>query len=69
MNYTAYIALGWGILTNFGTETLIHTGSINGWNSFAGFIPAKHIDVILLCSCDKKDADMGELGYALLHLT
>ena len=69
MNYSAYADLGWNVLTNFGTETLAHTGSINGWNSYVGFIPAKQIGVILLCSCDSNDVAMKKLGFVLLHLT
>ena len=69
MNYSVYIALGWGLLTNFGTETLTHAGAINGWNSYVGFNPTKQTGVMLLCSCDSKDADMEKLGYILLHLT
>lgn len=69
MNYSGYIALGWGVLTNFGTETLSHAGAINGWNSYAGFTPTKQIGLVLLCSCDKQDADMERLGYVLLRLT
>ncbi len=69
MNYSGYIALGWGVLTNFGTETLTHAGAINGWNSYVGFTPSKQIGVVLLCSCDSKDVDMEILGYMLLHLT
>jgi serine-type D-Ala-D-Ala carboxypeptidase/endopeptidase len=69
MNYSEYRALGWRVLTNFGTETITHTGAINGWNAFAGFIPTKQIGVIALCSCDPTDADMGSLGFVLLHLT
>ena len=69
MNYSEYRALGWRVLTNFGTETITHTGAINGWNAFAGFIPTKQIGVIALCSCDSSDADMGSLGFVLLHLT
>lgn len=41
MNYNEYVALGWRVLTNLGTETLDHTGSINGWNANVGFIPTK----------------------------
>ena len=69
MNYSEYAALGWRVLTNLGTETLTHTGAINGWNAFVGFTPAKQIGVVLLCSCDSKDADMGNLGFVMLHLT
>ncbi|MGA9743767.1 MAG: serine hydrolase domain-containing protein [Nitrososphaeraceae archaeon] len=69
MNYSEYRGLGWRVLTNFGTETIIHTGAINGWNAFAGFIPTKQVGVIAMCSCDSTDADMGSLGFVLLHLT
>ena len=68
MNYSEYVALGWRVLTDFGSETLAHTGSINGWNAFAGFTPAKQLGVVLLCSCDNDDADMGNLGFVLLRL-
>jgi CubicO group peptidase (beta-lactamase class C family) len=61
--------LGWRILTNFGTETITHTGAINSWNAFVGFIPTKQIGVVVLCTCDTTDADMGSLGFVLLHLT
>ncbi len=69
MNYSEYVSLGWRVLTNFGSETLAHTGSINGWNAFVGFIPVKQTGVVVLCSCDSTDADMGSLGFVLLHLT
>ena len=69
MNYSTYIALGWAVLTNFGTETLGHTGSINGWNANVAFIPTKQIGVVSLCSCDLKDANTGTLDFVLLNLT
>ena len=69
MNYSEFRGLGWRVLTNFGTETITHTGAINGWNAFAGFIPTKQVGVIAMCSCDSTDADMGSLGFVLLHLT
>ena len=69
MNYSGYIALGWRVLTNFGTETLTHEGSITGWEAFLGFTPTKQNGVVLLCSCDSRDADMNNLGFVLLHLT
>ena len=69
MNYSAYIALGWAVLTNFGTETLDHTGSINGWNANVAFIPTKQIGVVSLCSCDLKDVNTGILDFVLLNLT
>jgi serine-type D-Ala-D-Ala carboxypeptidase/endopeptidase len=67
-NYSGYIALGWRVLTNFGTETLSHTGAINGWNANVAFTPAKQIGVVTLCSCDAADADMGSFNWVLLHL-
>jgi len=69
MNYSTYIALGWAVLTNFGTETLDHTGSINGWNANVAFIPTKQIGVVSLCSCDLTDMDTGTLDFVLLNLT
>jgi serine-type D-Ala-D-Ala carboxypeptidase/endopeptidase len=69
MNYSEYVALGWRVLTNFGTETLVHTGSINGWNTIVGFIPTKQIGVVSLCSCDLTDVNTRNLGFVLLHLT
>jgi CubicO group peptidase (beta-lactamase class C family) len=67
MNYSEYVALGWFVVTNFGTETITHSGSINGWNAFVGFIPSKQIGVVTLCSCPSKDTDMSNLGFILLN--
>jgi len=69
MDYSSYIALGWAVLTNFGTETLEHTGSINGWNANVAFIPTKQIGVVSLCSCDLSDRNTGTLDFVLLNLT
>lgn len=69
MNYSEYRGLGWRVLTNFGTEIITHTGAINGWNAFVGFIPSKQIGIVALCSCDSTDADMSSLGFVLLRLT
>ncbi len=68
-NYSGYVALGWRVLTNFGTMTLSHTGAINGWNANVAFTPAKQVGVVALCSCDATDADMGSFDWVLLHLT
>lgn len=68
MGYSEYVALGWRVLTNLGTEVYTHQGSINGWNSFIGFIPSKQSGVILLCSCDTKNANTNNLGFILLNL-
>lgn len=48
---------------------MTHTGAIHGWNAFVGFTSTKQIGVVLLCSCDSQDADMGNLGFVLLRLT
>jgi serine-type D-Ala-D-Ala carboxypeptidase/endopeptidase len=69
MNYSEYLALGWRVLTNYGTEVIAHTGALPGWNANVAFIPAKQIGVVALCSCDPTDADMGNFGFVLLHLT
>ncbi len=47
-NYSVYVALGWEVLTNFGTETFSHTGAINGWNANVAFNPAKQICSVLM---------------------
>jgi CubicO group peptidase (beta-lactamase class C family) len=69
MNYSEYLALDYRVLTNLGTETLSHTGAINGWNANVAFTPTKQIGVVALCSCDSTDADMGSFNWVLLHLT
>src|SRR5438094_5796162 len=69
MNYSEYLALDYRVLTNLGTETLSHTGAINGWNANVAFTPTKQIGVVALCSCDSTDADMGSFNWVLLHVT
>ncbi len=69
MNYSEYVALDWRVISNLGTETLTHAGAINGYNAFIGFTSTKQIGIVLVCSCDSKDADMRNLGFVLLHLT
>ena len=51
-----YIGLGWHIITNFGTEEIYHAGGIDGYTSFIGFNPNKQIGLVILCSCDGRDA-------------
>ena len=51
-----YIGLGWTILTNLGSEVIYHTGAIDGYTSVVGFNPSKQIGLVILCSCDEKDA-------------
>ena len=67
-NYSGYIALDYRVLTNLGTETLSHTGAINGWNANIAFTPSKQIGVVALCSCDTTDADMASLNWVLLRI-
>lgn len=69
MNYSEYVGLGWRIATDYGKEIFTHSGAINGWNAFVGFIPSEQIGVVALCSCDNLDADMNNVGYVLLGLT
>ena len=49
MNYSEYRALGWRVLTNFGTETIAHTGAINGWNANVGIYPHQTNRCCMLC--------------------
>jgi hypothetical protein len=56
------------ILTNLGTEIISHPGGINGYNSFIGFNPTKQAGVVLLCSCDNLDANVENIGFALLGI-
>ncbi len=67
---TTYIGLGWNILTNLGSEVLYHTGGIDGYVSVVGFNPTKQIGLVILCSCDEKDAASPEawISSALLSL-
>ena len=52
----AYIGLGWDIVTNLGTEVVYHTGGIDGYISLVAFNPTKQTGLVILCSCDEKDA-------------
>lgn len=67
-NYSEFVGSDWRIRTNFGIEVISHAGAINGWNAFVGFIPAQQRGVVLLCSCDAKDADMNNVGFVLLNV-
>jgi serine-type D-Ala-D-Ala carboxypeptidase/endopeptidase len=51
-----YIGLGWHIITNLGTEVINHAGRIDGYTSFIGFNPTKQTGLLILCSCDGRDA-------------
>ncbi len=67
-SYSEYVGSDWRIRTNFGIEVISHAGAINGWNAFVGYIPARQTGVVLLCSCDAKDADMNSVGFVLLNV-
>ncbi len=67
-NYSEYTGLGRRVFTNYVSETITLGGAIKGYNSFIGFTPSKHFGIAILCSCDKGDADMNNIGFALLGL-
>lgn len=67
-NYSHYVGMDWMIITDFGSETIYHSGDRTGWNAFAGFNPTKQIGIVAMCSCDRTDAKMVKLGLVLLHL-
>jgi CubicO group peptidase (beta-lactamase class C family) len=50
-----YLGLGWGIVTNFGTEAITKDGAIDGYYGVLGFNPTKQIGFVILCSCDERD--------------
>ena len=51
-----YIGLGWHIITNLDTEVINHAGGIDDYTSFIGFNPTKQTGLLILCSCDGRDA-------------
>ncbi|HXS60974.1 MAG TPA: serine hydrolase domain-containing protein, partial [Candidatus Sulfopaludibacter sp.] len=69
MGDNEYVALDWRVITNLGTEFVSHEGAINGYNSIVGFIPAKQIGVVSLCSCDNTDVDVHNIAFVLMNLT
>lgn len=56
-----YIGLGWTVTTDFGSEVIWHTGSIDGFTSVIGFNPSKQIGLVILCGCNYDD-------YSLLDM-
>ena len=67
-----YVGLGWHIITNLGTEVINHAGGIDGYTSFIAFNPTKQIGLVILCSCDGRDALLPEswlnvVTLSLLH--
>jgi len=53
--------LGWFVKTNLGQEVVWHNGGIPGFSSWLGFNPDKQIGLVILCSCDDKDAPPGDM--------
>ncbi|MGA9170208.1 MAG: hypothetical protein WBZ20_08700, partial [Nitrososphaeraceae archaeon] len=52
----AYTGLAWNIGTNLGTEVIWHNGALDGYVSLLAFNPVKQIGLVILCSCDERDA-------------
>ena len=67
-----YVGLGWHVITNLGTEVINHAGGIDGYTSFIAFNPTTQIGLVILCSCDGRDALLPDnwlnaVSQALLH--
>ena len=52
---TSYVGLGWFIDTDLGAEIIQHSAGIDGYSSFIGFNPDKHVGFVQLCSCEGAD--------------
>ena len=70
MNYSEYRGLGWRVLTNFGNRDN-HSYRSNQWlECFCRFYPYQTGRRYRYVPCGVVlDADMGSLGFVLLHLT
>lgn len=64
-----YVGLGWHIITNLGTEVINHAGGIDGYTSFIAFNPTKQIGLVILCSCDGRDALLPENWLNVLTIS
>jgi serine-type D-Ala-D-Ala carboxypeptidase/endopeptidase len=66
-----YVGLGWHIITNLGTEVINHAGGIDGYTSFIAFnpTPTKQIGLVILCSCDGRDALLPENWLNVLTIS
>jgi CubicO group peptidase (beta-lactamase class C family) len=64
-----YVGLGWHIITNLGTEVINHAGGIDGYTSFIAFNPTKQIGLVILCSCDGRDALLPENWLNVLAIS
>jgi CubicO group peptidase (beta-lactamase class C family) len=58
------IAMGWHILTRYGTEIVWHNGGTGGYHSFIGFNKAKHLGVVVLSNSTN---DIDDIGRHLLE--
>ncbi|WP_148685824.1 serine hydrolase domain-containing protein [Candidatus Nitrosocosmicus hydrocola] len=56
-----YIGLGWTVTTDFGSEVIWHTGSIDGYTSVIGFNPSKQIGLAILCGCNYDDYSLRDM--------
>lgn len=56
-----YIGLGWTVTTDFGSEDIWHTGSIDGYTSAIGFNPSKQIGLVILCGCNYDDYSLQDM--------
>ncbi|MBI3208205.1 MAG: serine hydrolase [Candidatus Solibacter usitatus] len=53
------IAMGWHILTKFGTDLVWHNGGTAGYRTFAGFVQASKKGVVVLCNTSYDIDDIG----------
>ena len=58
------IAMGWHILSRFGTEIVWHNGGTGGYHSFIGFNKAKRLGVVVLSNSAN---DIDDIGRHLLE--
>ena len=58
-----YVGLGWFVTTDFGNEIIWHNGATGGgYNAFMAFNPITDRGIVILCSADKRDADITLAG-------
>jgi CubicO group peptidase (beta-lactamase class C family) len=58
-----YVGLGWFVTTDFGNEIIWHNGATGGgYNAFMAFNPITDRGIVILCSSDKRDADITLAG-------
>ncbi len=58
-----YVGLGWFVTTDFGNEIIWHNGATGGgYNAFMAFNPATDRGIVILCSSDRRNADITTAG-------